>query len=48
MAVAPIMPSRDLAATADFYSSLGFEQTEPYYGLPAELREWLVYFRTSL
>ena len=27
MAVAPIMPSRDLAATADFYSSLGFEQT---------------------
>jgi catechol 2,3-dioxygenase-like lactoylglutathione lyase family enzyme len=26
-AVAPILPSRDLSATADFYSRLGFEQT---------------------
>jgi catechol 2,3-dioxygenase-like lactoylglutathione lyase family enzyme len=26
VAVAPILPSRDLAATATFYSSLGFEQ----------------------
>ena len=28
VAVAPILPSRDLAATATFYSSLGFEQAD--------------------
>jgi predicted lactoylglutathione lyase len=26
LGVAPILPSRDLTATADFYARLGFEQ----------------------
>ena len=30
------------------YRSLGFEEVGPYYDLPAELRDWLVYFRKVL
>ncbi len=30
------------------YRSLGFTETEPYYDVPEELRDWLVYFRTAL
>jgi putative acetyltransferase len=30
------------------YRSLGFEEIEPYYDVPGELRDWLVYFRKVL
>ncbi|WP_366522866.1 GNAT family N-acetyltransferase [uncultured Nocardioides sp.] len=30
------------------YRSLGFTETEPYYDVPAELRDWLVYFKADL
>jgi len=30
------------------YRSLGFDAIEPYYAVPAELREWLVYFKKVL
>ena len=30
------------------YRSLGFEEVEPYYDVPDQLRDWLVFFRMSL
>jgi ribosomal protein S18 acetylase RimI-like enzyme len=30
------------------YRSLGFEEIEPCYDVPAGLREWLLYFRKAL
>jgi catechol 2,3-dioxygenase-like lactoylglutathione lyase family enzyme len=42
MAVAPILPSRDLAATADFYARLGFEQAGLWPG------EYLIVMRDEI
>jgi catechol 2,3-dioxygenase-like lactoylglutathione lyase family enzyme len=42
VAVAPILPSRDLTATADFYSRLGFEQAGLWPG------EYLIVMRGDI
>lgn len=30
------------------YRDLGFEEVVPYYDVPTELRDWLVFFRLAL
>lgn len=36
--------SRRQAAAIGLYEGLGFRRIEPYYDLPQELRDWLVFF----
>lgn len=36
--------SRRQVAAMGLYERLGFRRTEPHYGLPEELRDWLVFY----